>query len=279
MRKTLSRIVDIILGILLVFMAYVHISMLVTQANPNNYGVPSVFGTSFLYVATDSMEGDKADSLNQGTGVIIKKDDPKNVKVGDVITFYYPKLRNPDTHRVVEISTDENGSRTFHTRGDNLNAWSCPKDGCPETAWESIPEKYYIGTVQWHSDSFGQFLTIVSPQAAGAAGKTAWLVPVMIAVPIVGIVTISIVETAVNYRKEKKAYQAELKEAMERAGVDPNNEKEALLFEEKFNYKKEVREEMEKTKAAERKRLQKELDKEAKRKAKEERKGGKNNEQ
>ena len=88
MKKLISRIVDVVLGVLLAFMVFVQVSMLVSQSKPENYGVPSVFGASFLYVATDSMEGDNADSLNQGTGVIIKKDDPMNVKVGDVITFY-----------------------------------------------------------------------------------------------------------------------------------------------------------------------------------------------
>lgn len=263
MKKTISRIVDVVLGVLLVFMVYVQVSMLVSQSKPENYGVPSVFGTSFLYVATDSMEGDNPDSLNQGTGVIIKKKDPNNVQVGDVITFYYPKLNAPDTHRVVEIGKDNEGL-VFYTRGDNLHAWSCPSEGCPTTAWESVPQKYYIGTVVSHSDAFGNFLTYVSPQAAGAAGKTAWLVPVLILVPLVAMVAISVTESILKYNKEKKAYAEELYKAMDEAGVDRNDEKAALLFEEKYNLKKELREEMERTKEAEKKKLRKEMEKEEK---------------
>lgn len=267
MKKIVSRIVDVILGILLVFMVYVQVSMLVTQNIPENYGVPSVFGTSFLYVATDSMEGDNPDSLNTGTGVIIKKDDPKNVKVGDVITFYYPKLKAPDTHRVLEIKTSEtDGTLTFYTRGDNLHAWSCGETACPETAWEEVPENYYIGTVVSHSDAFGAFLTVVSPQAAGAAGKAPWLMPVLIFVPIVAMAAITIAETLVKYNKEKKVYEKELYEAMEKAGVDKNDEKAAMLFEEKFNLKRELREEIEREKEKEKQRLRKELEKEEKRK-------------
>ena len=201
MKKLISRIVDVVLGVLLAFMVFVQVSMLVSQSKPENYGVPSVFGTSFLYVATDSMEGDNADSLNQGTGVIIKKDDPKNVKVGDVITFYYPKLNAPDTHRVVEIGSDKDGL-VFYTRGDNLHAWSCPAEGCPSTPWESVPQAYYIGTVVSHSDAFGTFLTYVSPQAAGAAGKSAWLVPVLIIIPLFAMVGISVAESILKYKKE-----------------------------------------------------------------------------
>ena len=272
MKKIISRIVDIVLGIILIFMVYVQASMLISQNKAENYGVPSVFGTSFLYVATDSMEGDNPDSLNTGTGIIIKKDDPKNVKVGDVITFYYPKLGAVDTHRVLEITSDDKGL-VFHTRGDNLNAWSC-KDlsgGCPETAWETVPETYYIGTVVSHSDAFGSFLTYVSPQAAAAAGKTAWLVPVLIIVPIALIATITIVQTILNYKKEKKAYETELFEAMDKAGVDRNDEKAMMLFEEKFNLKRELREQMRLEKEKEKKKLRKELQKEMKKK---EKKGG-----
>ncbi len=265
MKKIISRIVDIVLGIILVFMIYVQASMLITQNKAENYGVPSVFGTSFLYVATDSMEGTNPDSLNTGTGIIIKKDDPKNVKVGDVITFYYPTLGAPDTHRVLEITSDDKGL-VFHTRGDNLNAWSCRDltDGCPETAWETIPEKYYIGTVVAHSDAFGTFLTYVSPQAAAATGKTPWLVPVLIVVPIAAIATITIVQTILNYRKEKKAYEVELFEAADKAGVDRNDEKAMMLFEEKFNLKRELREQIAKEKEKEKKKLRKQLKKEEK---------------
>ena len=272
MKKIISRIVDIVLGILLVFMIYVQASMFISQSNPDNYGVPEVFGTSFLYVATDSMEGDNPDSLKTGTGIILKKDDPKNVKVGDVITFFYKPLNAPDTHRVLEIRTNEtDGSLVFLTRGDNLHAWSCsslPGGTCPETPWEEIPEQYYIGTVVSHSDSFGSFLTYVSPQAAGAAGKTPWLVPVLIFIPILAMAAISITETIVKYNKEKKIYEKELFEAMDKAGVDRNDEKACMLFEEKFNLKRELREQMNAEKEKEKKRLRKELEKEEKRRKK-----------
>lgn len=263
MRKIVSRTIDVVLGVLLAFMIFVQISMLVSQSRPENHGVPSVFGISFLYVVTDSMEGDNPDSLNQGTGVIIKKDDPKNVKVGDVITFYYPKLNAPDTHRVVEVGTDKDGL-VFYTRGDNLHAWSCPSEGCPSTPWESVPQAFYIGTVVSHSDAFGSFLTYVSPQAAGAAGKSAWLVPVLIIVPLFAIVAISVGESILKYKKEKKIYEKELSKAMEEEGIDRNDEKATLLFEEKYNLKKELREEMERAKEIEKKKLRKKMKKEEK---------------
>lgn len=133
-RKKVSKAIDIILGAIIAFMLFVMGSMIVSmQTSP--YGVPSVFGKSFLYVATDSMAIDTEANEEQcsalvsdsekdecyrvmaaenaddyeighfsaGSGVIIEKTEAKTIKVGDVITFYYDKLGALDTHRVKAI--------------------------------------------------------------------------------------------------------------------------------------------------------------------------------
>ena len=51
---------------------------------------------------------------------------------------------------------------------------------------------------------------------------------------------------------------------MDEAGIDRNDEKAMLLFEEKYNLKRELRNEMEKAKEIEKKKLRKELEKEEK---------------
>ena len=119
-RKWASRLVTLFLLLLVGFVGYCQVSMVVTMNK--NYGVPSVFGYSFLYVATDSMDGDLPDSLPIGTGIVIQDVDPHSIAPGDVITFYYPAIGAPDTHRVHEIAEDGEGHLTFYTRGDNLNA-------------------------------------------------------------------------------------------------------------------------------------------------------------
>ncbi|MCQ2742808.1 MAG: hypothetical protein MJ239_05890 [Bacilli bacterium] len=259
MKKWVSRTIDGVLGVIIAFLIFCQVSMTVTASK--NYGVPSVFGMSFLYVATDSMEGENPDSLPTGTGAFCKKVPVEDIVVGDVITFYYPHLGAPDTHRVLEIETDPAGKRVFKTRGDNLHAWSCPVSGCPETPWETIPEKYYIGKIIGHNDAFGKFLTIVSPQAAGSAGKVAWFMPVAVITPIVIFVGIYIGQSVKKYRAETKAERDALMADMIAAGIDPNDEAKALLFEEKWYIKREVKEEMERAKAEEKAKIQKEMEK------------------
>lgn len=67
-----------------------------------------------VWILTDSME----DSIPAKSYIAIRKADPSEIEVGDVITFYSddPALRGYlNTHRVVEVSED---GATFITKGD-----------------------------------------------------------------------------------------------------------------------------------------------------------------
>lgn len=67
-----------------------------------------------IWVITDSME----DQIPAQSYIQIRKIDPSQVQLGDVITFYSddPTLRGQlNTHRVVEIAED---GKTFVTKGD-----------------------------------------------------------------------------------------------------------------------------------------------------------------
>jgi signal peptidase len=71
-------------------------------------------GRATIWVMTDSME----DQIPAQSYIRIRKVDPSQIKVGDVITFYSddPTLQgNLNTHRVVEISDD---GKSFITKGD-----------------------------------------------------------------------------------------------------------------------------------------------------------------
>lgn len=51
----------------------------------------------------------------------VRVDDPKDIEVGDVITFISTSLLTPGTtitHRVIAITTDENGEVCYQTKGD-----------------------------------------------------------------------------------------------------------------------------------------------------------------
>lgn len=74
-----------------------------------------VFQTSVLWVLTDSME----DAIPARSYILVKAVDPRDIQVGDIITFY---SRDPaiagslNSHRVVEILGDH---EEFRTKGDN----------------------------------------------------------------------------------------------------------------------------------------------------------------
>ncbi len=74
--------------------------------------VTSVYGHSFLVVATGSMSG----TIEEGDMVIIAK--TEDYKVGDIVTFLPERDKVPTTHRIVRIDGEN-----IYTRGDaNGNA-------------------------------------------------------------------------------------------------------------------------------------------------------------
>lgn len=109
--KVFNRIISFLLVVVLLLAGYVFVTVLRSGKDK----VPSIFGLSFLQVATGSMEPTiPTDSL-----IIVRKTEPTAVQVGDIICFYStdPKIYGkPNTHRVVEITQDE--GLTFITQGD-----------------------------------------------------------------------------------------------------------------------------------------------------------------
>ena len=79
--------------------------------------VPRVFGYSVMNIVSASME----DEIPKGSYILVKKVDPEEIKVGDVICFYStdPKIYGyPNTHRVVEEPIVVDGKIEFITKGD-----------------------------------------------------------------------------------------------------------------------------------------------------------------
>ena len=110
--SVINRLISILLVLVLLFAGYVFI----TAMRAGKDKVPSVFGLSFLQVATGSMEP----TIPTHSMIIVRRADAAEVKVGDVITFYSsdPLIEGvPNTHRVTAI-TEENGAPVFTTRGD-----------------------------------------------------------------------------------------------------------------------------------------------------------------
>ena len=110
----MKRIANILEIIFLVFMLLM--CLLVFMAGCGN--VPYVFGYRILQVITDSMQP----TIPSQTCIIIKKTNPEDIKVGDIITFVSeaPDIRGfLNTHRVHEVHFDEaTGQPYYITIGD-----------------------------------------------------------------------------------------------------------------------------------------------------------------
>ncbi|MBQ1712541.1 MAG: signal peptidase I [Firmicutes bacterium] len=73
-----------------------------------------LFGLKVFSVLSGSMEP----TYHVGSVIYVKDVDPKDVKVGDPITFVLNESLTVATHRVVEINTGEDGMLRFKTKGD-----------------------------------------------------------------------------------------------------------------------------------------------------------------
>ncbi|NLF36995.1 MAG: signal peptidase I, partial [Clostridiaceae bacterium] len=112
-RKKGKWIITAIFAVLLVFLIIFVGNMIYSQITNK---VPSFFGYSVMNIISTSMEP----QIPENTFILIKKADPADLKVGDVITFYSkdPTIRGlPNTHRITDIRI-ENGNFVFITKGD-----------------------------------------------------------------------------------------------------------------------------------------------------------------
>ncbi len=78
--------------------------------------VPEVFGYSVLNIVSGSME----DEIPKGSYILVRKCNPEDIEVGNIITFYSrdPAIYGmPNTHRVMDVVTGAAG-REFVTKGD-----------------------------------------------------------------------------------------------------------------------------------------------------------------
>lgn len=300
MKKWVSHTIDGVLGALILFLVGCQITMMVTKKN--NFNVPSLFGKSFMSVATDSMDiskeleassiksvtltrGDytftvkEGEEIKKGDGIIISKVDPSSIKQGDVITFYDADVASQFssygisvvTHRVIEVvSPKADEGYTFYCYGDNSNAMTCPSGGCQyPNSRNVVPAKNVVGKVISHSTNFGNVLGVV---------QSTWFIPVAVLAPLTIIAVMSAIDMIKESKKAEKEEEAEVAASLAKAGIDPNDERAVLMFQEKERYKIEIAKTMEKTKEEEKKKMRQEIDKEKKRLKKEMKKEAKNKE-
>ena len=113
MKKVLTIAVSILLWIIILLAALFAFTTLATRDNKN---VANIAGYTPMTVMTDSM----APAFVAGDLIFIKKTDPKQLAVGDVVCFH-TIIENQyalNTHRISGIE-DVNGVISYTTKGDN----------------------------------------------------------------------------------------------------------------------------------------------------------------
>ena len=104
----------VVVALIFVFMIVVVAVMLIQK---NSGGESKIFGYYMYDVLTDSMSG----TIEPGDVILCKAvEDVNGLKEGDIITFKAPNGNYNETHRIIEIARNEDGSiKYFKTKGDN----------------------------------------------------------------------------------------------------------------------------------------------------------------
>ncbi|MCH5303695.1 MAG: signal peptidase I [Ruminococcus sp.] len=122
MKKTLSKILNIAVDILVVAILIVSVLVLtIVLTAQGEGGVPSVLGKAPISVVTNSMHGDAPDSFNEGDLLlcdIVDHSVKNDFEVGDIVTFKQDingdGVEEYVTHRIYK---EKDG--VYYTKGDN----------------------------------------------------------------------------------------------------------------------------------------------------------------
>ncbi len=158
-KKIYNAVSTVIVALIFVFMVVVVAVMLVQK---NSGGETEIFGYRLYDVLTDSMSG----TIEPGDVIMCKSvDDVNELQVGDIITFKAPNGNYNETHRIIEIVKNDDGTiKYFKTKGDNAkeaDKW--------ELAPENVKAKYvkksvFIGGLRrFLSHWYGYVVVVVIP--------------------------------------------------------------------------------------------------------------------
>lgn len=137
----LATIISAIVCVILIPVILLN-STLIVKSYMDTDHVPSVFGISPLVVLSGSMSGTfEVDAL-----IMIKDVDAEDLEVGDIICFLVSGTAV--THRIIEVTADDNGDLAFVTQGDANSA----QDTSLVLA-EDIEGQYI-----WHMEGIGAFV-------------------------------------------------------------------------------------------------------------------------
>ncbi len=195
--EKLIKIGNVIINVICIIIMFFVLSLTIsTLVAPD--GMSSFYGFGYLAVETNSMDGDKEDNFRSGDVIyvdILSDKERGIIKEGDIVVF----LDNINgkiaynTHRIVEIREDTDGTKLYFTKGDNNELI----DATPKRADQLIAS--YVG----QSKNFGKAILWMQ-------SKTGFIVCVAIPGALVVIYSIVIVILSIRtYSKSKLAKHAE----------------------------------------------------------------------
>jgi signal peptidase I len=146
--KSVRKMVSILVTVLLICAVLMCFSVVLQVLNR---GYASLGGYSFFRVVTGSMEPE----IPIGALIISKQVDIDTLEIGDIVCFrseIYEIYGQSITHRVIDISKDENGITKLQTKGDF------------NTAADSlyVTERNLIGKVVWWSEQNNLFSDLIA---------------------------------------------------------------------------------------------------------------------
>ena len=158
-------------------------SIMNIKAGSSNGGFPNIFGKGFLAVKTNSMtrENDMPVEYNDYSigeikvndlvyEKVLNKNDIKNLKVGDVITFYDSTIKALNTHRIVNIVKDDDSDlpSIISLQGDYSVSISGKYDPSDPSKAQNNRSLIDSGNVQILSGDFSEIKGIVTGVKPGA---------------------------------------------------------------------------------------------------------------
>lgn len=158
-KKIYSAVSTAIVALIFVFMVVVVAVILVQKSNG---GESKIFGYYMYDVLTDSMSG----TIEPGDVIMCKAvDDVNSLQVGDIITFKAPNGNYNETHRIVEIARNDDGTvNYFKTKGDNAKAVDNWQLNPQNVKAKYVKKSVFVGGLRkFMSNWYGYVVVVVIP--------------------------------------------------------------------------------------------------------------------
>ena len=158
-KKIYNAVSTAIVALIFVFMVVVVAVILVQKSSG---GESKIFGYYMYDVLTDSMSG----TIEPGDVIMCKAvDDVNSLQVGDIITFKAPNGNYKETHRIVEIARNDDGTvNYFKTKGDNAKAVDNWQLNPQNVKAKYVKKSVFVGGLRkFMSNWYGYVVVVVIP--------------------------------------------------------------------------------------------------------------------